>query len=120
MQVFTAGRKLPVDPSPAWQGYSGGRREDDTLVVDTIGSNDRSWLDPRGTPHSEDMRVEERFTRRDYGHMDLKITITDAKTFTRPIAFSVVLDLMPDTDVLEHYCAENERDDAHIRRGPNR
>jgi hypothetical protein len=119
-QVFTDGRKLPVDPSPAWQGYSVGRWEGDTLVVDTIGFNDRSWLDARGTPHSEDMRVEERFTRRDYGHMDLKITITDAKTFTRPIAFSVVLDLMPDTDVLEHYCAENERDDAHIRRGPNR
>jgi hypothetical protein len=119
-QVFMDGRKLPVDPSPAWQGYSVGRWEGDTLVVDTIGFNDRSWLDARGTPHSEDMRVEERFSRRDYGHMDLKITITDPKTFTRPIAFSVVLDLMPDTDLLEHYCAENERDDAHIRGGASR
>ena len=85
--------------------------------MDTSGFNDRSWLDARGTPHTEEMRVEERFSRRDYGHMDLKITITDPKTFTRPIAFSVVLDLMPDTDLLEHYCAENERDDAHIRGG---
>jgi hypothetical protein len=66
------------------------------------------------------MRVEERFTRRDYGHMDLKITITDPRTFTRPIAFSVILDLMPDTDLLEHYCSENERDDAHIRGGASR
>ena len=119
-QVFMDGRKLPIDPSLAWQGYSVGRWEGDTLVVDTIGFNDRSWLDARGTPHSEDMRVEERFRRRDYGHMDLTITITDPKTFTQPITFSVVLDLMPDTDVLEHYCAENERDDAHIRRGPSR
>jgi hypothetical protein len=114
-QVFMDGRKLPVDPSPAWQGYSVGRWEGDTLVVDTIGFNDRSWLDVRGTPHSEEMRVEERFRRRDYGHLDLTTTITDPKTFTRPITFGVVLDLMPDTDLLEHYCAENEKDDAHIR-----
>ena len=114
-QVFMDGRKLPVDPSPTWQGYSVGRWEGDTLVVDTIGFNDRSWLDVRGTPHSEDMRVEERFRRRDYGHLELTTTITDPKTFTRPITFSVVLDLMPDTELLEHYCAENEKDDAHIR-----
>jgi hypothetical protein len=114
-QVFMDGRKLPVDPSPAWQGYSVGRWDNDTLVVDTSGFNDRSWLDARGTPHSEEMRIEERFRRRDYGHMDLKITITDPQTFTRPIAFSVVLDLMPDTDLLEHYCSENEKDDARIR-----
>jgi hypothetical protein len=86
-------------------------------VVDTIGFNDRSWLDVRGTPHSEEMRVEERFRRPDYGHLDMKVTITDPKTFTRPIDFSVVLDLMPDTELLEHYCQENEKDDLHIR-GP--
>ena len=114
-QVFMDGRKLPIDPSPTWQGYSVGRWDGDTLVVDTIGFNDRSWLDVRGTPHSEEMRVEERFRRRDYGHLDLTTTITDPKTFTRPITFSVVLNLMPDTELLEHYCAENEKDDAHIR-----
>ena len=119
-QVFMDGRKLPIDPSPAWQGYSVGRWEGDTLVVDTIGFNDRSWLDARGTPHSEDMRVEERFRRRDYGHIYLTITITDPKTFTQPITFSVVLDLMPDTDLLEHYCAENEKDDARIRGAASR
>ena len=113
-QFFTDGRKLPVDPSPSWQGYSVGRWEGDTLVVDTTGFNDRGWLDARGTGHSVDMRVEERFRRRDYGHMELTITITDPQTFTRPITFSVVEELLPDTDLFEHYCLENEKDDAHF------
>jgi hypothetical protein len=91
-----------------------GRWEGDTLVIDTRGFNDRSWLDARGTPHSEEMRIEERFRRRDFGHMDLTITITDPKTFTKPITFSVVEELLPDTDLLEHYCVENEKDDAHM------
>jgi hypothetical protein len=113
-QVFMDGRKLPVDPSPSWQGYSVGRWEGDTLVVDTIGFNDMSWLDARGTGHSTDMRIEERFRRRDYGHLDLTITITDPKTFTRPITIKVVEELLPDTDLLEHYCQENEQDDQHM------
>jgi hypothetical protein len=113
-QIFIDGRKLPVDPSPAWQGYSVGRWEGDTLVIDTIGFNDRGWLDARGTGHSEQMRVEERFRRRDYGHMDLRITITDPVVFTRPISFSVVEELLADTDLLEHYCLENEKDDTRF------
>jgi len=113
-QIFMDGRKLPVDPSPAWQGYSVGRWEGDTLVIDTAGFNDKSWLDARGTGHSTELAVEERFRRRDYGHMDLRITVTDPKTFTRPITFSVVEELLPDTDLLEHYCLENEKDDAHM------
>ena len=113
-QIFMDGRKLPVDPSPSWQGYSVGHWEGDTLVVDTIGFNDLGWLDARGTPHSEDMRVQERFHRRDFGHMELAITITDPKIFTKPITFSVVQDLLPDTDLLEHYCLENEKDDPHF------
>ena len=113
-QIFTDGRKLPVDPSPAWQGYSVGRWEGDTLVVDTIGFNDLGWLDVRGMPHSTEMRVEERFRRRDFGHLDLAITVTDPKIFTRPITINVVEELLPDTDLFEHYCAENEKDDAHF------
>jgi len=113
-QVFMDGRKIPVDPSPTWQGYSVGRWEGETLVVDTAGFNDKSWLDARGTPHSEDMKIEERFRRRDYGHLELTITITDPRIFTQPIRFSVVEELLPDTDVFEHYCLENERDDAHF------
>ena len=113
-QIFIDGRKLPADMSPTWQGYSVGRWDDDTLVIDSAGFNDRSWLDARGTPRSTDMRIEERFHRRDYGHMDLTITITDPQIFTKPISFSVVEELLPDTDLLEHYCVENERDDAHM------
>jgi hypothetical protein len=113
-QIFTDGRKLPADPSPTWQGYSVGRWEGDTLVIETAGFNDVSWLDARGTGHSTEMRVEERFRRRDYGHMDLTITITDPQTFTRPITFTVVEELLPDTDLFEHYCLENEKDDAHL------
>ena len=114
-QIYLDGRKFPEDPSPTWQGYSVGRWEGDTLVINTMGFNDRGWLDARGTPHSTEMRVEERFRRLDYGHLELKITITDPKTFTQPISFTVVEELLPDTDVLEHYCAENEKDDARIR-----
>jgi hypothetical protein len=113
-QIFMDGRKHPADTSPTWQGYSVGKWEGDTLVIDTVGFNDRSWLDARGTGHSEEMRIEERFRRRDFGHMDLTITITDPKTFTKPITFSVVEELLPDTDLLEHYCLENEKDDAHM------
>jgi hypothetical protein len=114
-QIYLDGRRFPDDPSPTWQGYSVGRWEGDTLVVETMGFNDRGWLDARGTPHSTELRVEERFRRRDYGHMDLKITITDPRIFTQPISFSVVEELLPDTDLLEHYCVENEKDDAHTR-----
>jgi hypothetical protein len=113
-QIFMDGRKPPVDPSPTWQGYSVGRWEGDTLVVDTSGFNDMSWLDKRGTGHTEEMRVEERFRRRDYGHLDLTITVTDPKVFTQPIRYSVVEELLPDTDVFEHYCLENEKDDPHF------
>ena len=113
-QIFIDGRKLPADMSPTWQGYSVGRWDGDTLVIDSAGFNDRSWLDARGTPRTTDMRIEERFHRRDYGHMDLTITITDPQIFTKPISFSVVEELLPDTDLLEHYCVENERDDAHM------
>ena len=112
-QIFTDGRKLPTEPSPSWMGYSAGRWEGDTLVVQTIGFNDRSWLDARGHGHSEEMQVEERFRRRDFGHLDLTITVTDPKVFTKPVTIKVVEELLPDTDLFEHYCLENEKDAAH-------
>lgn len=112
-QIFTDGRKQLADPSPSWMGYSVGKWEGDTMVVNTLGFNKLSWLDARGHGHSEDMRVEERFHRRDFGHMDVTVTITDPKTFTKPITISFVENLMPDTDLLEHYCLEGEQDAAH-------
>jgi hypothetical protein len=112
-QIFTDGRQHPPDPSPTWLGYSVGKWDGDTLIVDTLGFNDLSWLDARGHGHSEDMRVEERFHRRDFGHMDVTVTMTDPKTFTKPVTISFVEELLPDTDVFEHVCYENEKDAAH-------
>jgi hypothetical protein len=113
-QIFTDGRKLPNDPSPVWLGYSIGKWDGDTFVVETMGFNDLSWLDARGHGHSEDMRVEERFHRSDFGHMDVTVTITDPKVFTKPVTFTFVERLLPDTDVFEHICSENEKDAAHL------
>ena len=112
-QIYTDGRPLPVDPQPSWLGYSIGRWEGDTLVVTTAGFNDKGWLDAIGHTHSEALRVEERFRRRDFGHMELRITIDDAKTFTKPFTIKVNQLLVPDSDILETVCAENERDRAH-------
>jgi hypothetical protein len=112
-QVFTDGRKQLTDPSPSWMGYSVGKWEGDTLVVDTVGFNDKSWLDAGGHGHSEEMRVEERFHRRDYGHLEVTLTVTDPKTFTKPITVSFVEGLLPDTDLFEHYCLEGEQDAGH-------
>jgi hypothetical protein len=113
-QIYTDGRKLPVDPQPAWLGYSVGHWEGDTLVVDTAGFNDKSWLDVSGLPHSEALRVQERFRRRDFGHMELQVTIDDPKIFTRPFTFKVTELLLPDSDLLESFCTENEKDRTHL------
>lgn len=112
-QIYTDGRKLPVDPEPAWYGYSVGRWDYDTLVVETAGFNDKSWLDSMGHPHSTAMRVTERYRRRDFGHMDVETTIDDPKMYTRPFTIKVTQLLQPDTDILEYFCTENERDRQH-------
>ncbi len=116
-QIFTDGRKLPnpADVRPTWYGYSVGTWDGDTFVVDTLGFNDLGWLDAGGHGHSEDLRVQERFTRRDFGHIDVAITLTDPKTFTKSFTINFVERLLPDTDVFEHVCAEDEKDVAHIK-----
>lgn len=113
-QVYTDGRKHPVDPQPSWFGYSTGKWEGDTLVVDTVGFNDKSWLDAFGHPHSEALRLAERFRRRDFGHMDLQVTIDDPKTYTKPFTIQVTQRLIPDSDILEAVCNENEKDRKHM------
>jgi hypothetical protein len=113
-QIHIDGRKQVVDPQPTWLGYSVGTWDGDTLVVDTLGFNDLSWLDARGHGHSSAMRVEERFHRLDYGHMEVGLTVTDPKTFTKPVSIKFVEVLLPDSDVLEHVCAEDEKDAAHM------
>ncbi len=112
-QIFMDGRKLPKDPNPTWMGYSVGRWEGDTLVVESAGFNDRSWLDRLGHPHSEDLRVTERFRRVDFGHIQFEISYDDPKTLTRPLTFSLAVNYAPDTEMLETVC-ENERSTAHL------
>ena len=113
-QVFTDGRPLPIDPQPAWLGYSVGRWDGDTLVVDTIGFHDQGWLDAGvGRPHSDALHLTERFRRRDFGHIDVDITIDDPKTFTKPWSVKIGLQLAPDTELVEGVC-ENERDLGHL------
>ena len=114
--IFTDGRKLPVDPTPTWMGYSIGHWEGDTMVVETAGFNDRSWLDIEGHPHTEALRITERFHRRDFGHMDLEMTIDDPKAFTRPFSFKIVKTLTPDTDLFESVC-ENDSSKPHMLGG---
>jgi hypothetical protein len=107
-QVFTDGRALPPDPQPAWLGYSIGRWDADTFVIETAGFNDKSWLDAGGTPHSESLRTTERLRRIDFGHMEAQFTFDDPKTFTRSWSATVKFNLLPDTDLLEHHC-DNEK-----------
>jgi hypothetical protein len=84
-------------------------------VVESAGFTDNVWIDAVGHPVSEALRVQERFERRDFGHMDLQITITDPKMYTKPIDFRVTELLVPDSDILEYLCNENEKDRAHMK-----
>ena len=115
-QIHMDGRPLPKNPDPTWMGYSVGHWEGDTLVVDTIGLNDRAWLDVFGHPRSESMRITERYHRRDVGHMDLEITFDDPKYYTRPFTLKTGLTLLPDSDLIENVCNENEKDRAHLNK----
>jgi len=111
--VFTDGRRLPVDPNPSWMGYSVGRWDAETLVVETAGFNDRGWLDIEGHPHTEALRITERFRRRDFGHMDLEMTFDDPKAFTRPFSIKMDKTLVADSDLLESVC-ENDHSVPHM------
>jgi hypothetical protein len=115
-QIFTDGRKHPDDPQPSWLGYSVGHWQGDSLVVETIGLIPFGPLDIFGHPHSEDMRVTEQFQRREFGHMDVQVTIDDPKTYTKPFTYKIGMYLFPDTDLLENFCTEDEKDAAHMKR----
>jgi hypothetical protein len=113
-QIYIDGRALPIDPQPSWMGYSIGKWDRDALDVETTGFTEASWLDLSGHPRSENTRVRERYRRRDFGHMDLEVTVEDPKYYTRPFSFKAVFNLLPDTDVLEYICGENEKDRVHV------
>ena len=112
-QIYIDGRRLPKDPNPSWMGHSVGTWQGDTLVVETIGIHTRAWLDNFGHPRSDAMRITERYRRRDFGHMDLDVTFDDSRYYTRPFGFKTTLTLLPDTDVLDYVCTENEKDRVH-------
>ena len=82
--IFMDGRKLEADPERTWMGYSVGRWEGDTLVVDSFGFNDRTWLDARGLPHTEALRTTERYRRRNVGQLQVELTVTDPGAFAKP------------------------------------
>jgi hypothetical protein len=106
-QIFTDGRDFPAERAPTWFGYSIGKWDGDTLVVETIGLNDKTWLDGFGHPHSDGMKLTERFRRLDVGHMDIEVTIDDPKAYTQPIRYTQPQLLVPDGDLIEYICNEN-------------
>ncbi len=107
-QVYMDGRTLPKDPNPSFMGYSVGRWEGDVLVVESIGFNDRTWLDFAGHPHTESLRITERYRRISVGRMELQVTFEDAGAYGRPWTVPVDVTLASDTDLLEFVCGEND------------
>jgi hypothetical protein len=113
-QIFLDGRPLPKDPNPTWTGYSVGRWEGDTLVVETTGFNGKKWLDQGGHPTTDALRTTERFRRPDFGHLDIQFTVDDPKAYTKPWMLNLPHLLFADTELLEFVCNENEKDLKHM------
>lgn len=114
-QIFMDGRPLPSDDAqPWWYGYSIGRWDGDTLVVETKGFRDNMWIDEQGTPITSAGRITERFRRVNYGNLEIEIRVDDPKTFTKPWSFKLNQKLMPDTDLFEFICLENEKSVRHM------
>jgi hypothetical protein len=113
-QIFTDGRQLPKDPNPTWMGYSVGRWENDTFVIESSGFRDEAWLDNNGHPSSDALHVTERLRRKDFGHMDVEVTIDDPKAYKKPWKVTLPLTLDPDNELIEYVCSENEKDLQHL------
>jgi hypothetical protein len=110
-QIHTDGRKLPVDPDPNWYGYSVGRWDGDTLVIETTGFMDEGWLDVRGSPLTSTGKIIERFRRRNVGTLELEVTIDDPKAYTKPFSANIRYRLVPDQQLIEFVCLD--KDAAH-------
>jgi hypothetical protein len=106
-QIFMDGRALETAPNPTWMGYSVARWEGDTLVVNSFGFNDRTWLNSLGLPHSEALRITERYQRTDFGHLRIDVTFTDPVAFVKPLNIMVNMELAADTEMLEAVCEVN-------------
>jgi hypothetical protein len=113
-QIFTDGRPLPQDPQPSWNGYSTGKWEGDTLVVQTNGLRDGIWLDRNGSPMTDAAKLTERFRRVNYGTMEIEVTVDDPKAYTRPWTVKVIEFIVLNTELLDSLCLENEKDAVHL------
>ena len=113
-QVFTDGRPLPKDPQPAWMGYSVGRWQGETFIIDTIGQNGKTWLDMRGLPGTDALKVTERYTRPTTGRILIDVTIDDPKAYTKPWNVQLSWSLQPDIELIESICEENNKDLPHM------
>jgi len=113
-QIFTDGRPLPVDPQPSWKGYSSGRWDADTLVVETNGFRDGMWLDRSGSPVTDAAKMTERFRRVNYGKLEIEITVDDPKAYAAPWTVKLNQFIVLDTDLLDYVCLENEKDAQHL------
>jgi len=113
-QVLLDGRRLSTAPGASWQGYSIGHWESGSMVIESGGFNDLTWLDIGGHSHTEDLHITERFRRSDFGHLQIQITYMDAAIYAKPWTISMTAVLLPDTELTETVCNENECDLRHF------
>lgn len=113
-QIFTDGRPLPEDPQPSWNGYSSGKWDGDTLVVETIGYRDDLWLDMKGNPMTSAARVTERFRRPNFGRLEIEVTVNDPKAYTKPWTVTLQQAIKLDTELVDEICLENEKSVQHM------
>jgi len=114
-QVFTDGRPLPQDPNPTLQGYSSGKWSGDTLVIDTIGLRDDTWIDWSGSVVTEAAKVREQIRRPDFGHLEVQVTVDDPKAYTKPWTVTLKQRIVVDTDLIDEICLENEQSLQHMK-----
>ncbi|MBZ5677741.1 MAG: hypothetical protein LAP61_26140 [Acidobacteriia bacterium] len=114
-QVFTDGRPLPEDPNPSWQGYSSGKWSGDTLVIDTIGLRDDTWIDWNGSVVTQAAKVREQIRRPDFGHLEVQVTVDDPKAYTKPWTVTLNQKIVVDSDLIDEICLENEQSLQHLK-----
>jgi hypothetical protein len=108
-QVFTDARPLPRNPNPTWQGYSSAKWSGDTLVIDTIGLRDDTWIDWNGSVVTEAAKIREEIRRPDFGHLEIRVTVDDPKAYTKPWSVTLKQKIVVDTDLIDEICLENEQ-----------
>lgn len=114
-QVFTDGRALPKDPAPTWQGYSSAKWSGDTLLIDTVGLRDDTWIDWSGSVVTEAAKVREEIRRPDFGHLDVRVTVDDPKAYTKPWTVTLKQRIVVGAELIDEVCLENEQSYAHLK-----